>query len=130
MQQPLYRAVFSDKEPGFFEDDLPWQAQWYSETSLNEDKYERGGWYKTEEQAIQAAKQGRHNSDVLMGLIESGKTEISREELQELLRPEPMTGKEIVESGLLDRITDESLPDGGEWRDEQRKKRQQRRKKW
>lgn len=132
MQPPLYKAVYEKKDTyGFFEqDDLNWQAQWYSATSLNEDKYERGGWYRTEKEALEAAERGKRNSDTLMKLVESGTTDISREELQALLRPEPMTGKEIVESGLLDEITDESLPDGGEWRDEQRKKRQQRRKKW
>jgi hypothetical protein len=125
---PEFRAFYSDKEPGLFEDDLPWQAQWHDERSLNEDKYERGGWYRTEAEAIEAAKRGKATSHALLKLVESGRTEISREELAELLKPEPMTSKEIVESGLLDEIKDESLPDGGEWREEQQKKWQQRNK--
>lgn len=124
-----FRAIFSDKEPGVFEDDLPWQAQWYDEKSRNEDKYERGGWYATEAEALEAAERGKATSNALTKLVASGKTEITREEFAELLTIEPMTGAEIVESGLLDEIADESLPDGGDWREEQQRKRQQR-KNW
>lgn len=58
----MYRAVYSDKDPNLFEDDLPYQAQWYWEHSTNEDKYERGGWYATESEAIEGAKRGREVS--------------------------------------------------------------------
>jgi hypothetical protein len=63
--QPEFRGVYEKKEQvGFFEqDNLNWQAQWYYEDSLNEDKYERGSWYATEEEAIEAAKRGKAISD-------------------------------------------------------------------
>jgi hypothetical protein len=50
------------------------------------------------------------------------------EELAELLKIEPMTGAEIVASGLMDSWANDDLPDGGSWREEQQKKRKERRK--
>jgi hypothetical protein len=61
--KPEFRAVYEDKEPGLFEDDLRWQAQWYDEKSLNPDKYERGGFYATEAEAIEGAKRGKEQAD-------------------------------------------------------------------
>lgn len=58
VEQPQLKAVYSDKEAGFFEDDLRWQAQWYSGTTHYPDGYERGGWYATEEQALAGAHRG------------------------------------------------------------------------
>jgi hypothetical protein len=52
----------------------------------------------------------------------------TEEELAELLKIEPMTGAEIVASGLMDSWTSNDLPDGGSWREEQQKKRKERRK--
>lgn len=55
---PELRAVYEDSEPGFFEDDLRWQAQWHYEHSRNADGYERGGFYATEAEALEAAARG------------------------------------------------------------------------
>lgn len=49
------------------------------------------------------------------------------EEVAELLRPvPPMSGKEIVESGLLAGPEDPTFPDGLTWVQEQRRKRHER----
>jgi hypothetical protein len=63
----MYRAVYVDsKKYGWVEqEELKWQAQWNSETSTNPDKYERGGYYATEEEAIEAAKRGKQMGDFL-----------------------------------------------------------------
>jgi hypothetical protein len=50
------------------------------------------------------------------------------EEVAELLKIEPMTGAEIVAAGLTGAWESENLPDGGEWREQQQKKRSERRK--
>lgn len=67
-----YRAVYLTQEDyGLFEqDELKYQAQWYDENSLNEDKYERGGFYATEAEAIEAAIMGKLNQVRLLSLIE------------------------------------------------------------
>lgn len=69
--QPGFKAVYEDsKTYGWVEQqELKWQAQWYYEKSLNEDKFERGGWYLTEEEAIEAAKRGKAISDSLYRMI-------------------------------------------------------------
>lgn len=67
--KPEFRAVYSDAPPGLFEDDLHWQAWWYDENSQNEDKYERGGWYATEAEAIDAAKRGKVINDLLKRIL-------------------------------------------------------------
>jgi hypothetical protein len=61
-----YKAVYEKKEQyGLFQqDDLNWQAQWYYGHSINTDKYERGGWYRTEKEALEAAKQGKEIFDL------------------------------------------------------------------
>jgi hypothetical protein len=48
---------------------------------------------------------------------------LSDAEIDELLRIEPMTGKEIVESGLLGGWEDKGITDSAAWIEEQRKKR-------
>jgi hypothetical protein len=50
------------------------------------------------------------------------------EELAELLKIEPMTGAEIVASGIVGAWENQGLPDGGVWREQQQKKRKERRK--
>jgi hypothetical protein len=71
-EQPEFKAVYEEREQvGFFEqDELNWQAQWYDEKSLNADKYERGGWYPTEAEAIEAAKRGKSESEAIRRLSE------------------------------------------------------------
>jgi hypothetical protein len=67
----MYRAIYQEKVSyGLFEqDNLKWQAQWHDENSLNPDKYERGGWYETEEQAIDAAKEGKRMSEFFRSIF-------------------------------------------------------------
>ena len=66
----MIRAIYEEKECGFFEqDNLNWQAQWYDEESLNADKWERGGWYATEEEALEGAKQGKLMSEFFRRLF-------------------------------------------------------------
>ena len=67
-----YRAVYLPQdEYGLFEqDELTYQAQWYDENSLNDDKYERGSFYATEAEAIEGAIMGKLNQDMLMSLVE------------------------------------------------------------
>jgi hypothetical protein len=69
--KPEFRAVYEDSERyGWVEqEELKWQAQWYSETSTNEDKYERGGWYATEAEALEAAKRGKATMEALRRMI-------------------------------------------------------------
>lgn len=57
----MYRAFYEDSERyGWVEqEEMKWQAQWFWEHSRNADKYERGGWYASEAEAIRAAKRGR-----------------------------------------------------------------------
>jgi hypothetical protein len=71
-EQPEFRAVYEDSERyGWVEqEELKWQAQWYDEKSLNVDKYERGGWYRTEAEAIEAAKRGKETGDMMRRLFE------------------------------------------------------------
>lgn len=72
-----YRAVYVDEEPGLFEDDLRWQAQWYSGTTYHKDGYERCSFYATEEEAIEAAKRAKANSDLMASLFEKGADDAS-----------------------------------------------------
>ena len=65
-----FRAVYSDKAPGLFEDDLRWQAQWHDADSLNPDKYERGGWYATDQEALAGAKRGKATAEMLRRLVD------------------------------------------------------------
>lgn len=67
-----YRGVYLPQEEyGLFEqEELKYQAQWYDENSLNEDKYERGGFYATEAEAIEGAIMGKLNQAMLLSLIE------------------------------------------------------------
>jgi hypothetical protein len=69
--KPEFRAVYEDSERyGWVEqEELKWQAQWYSETSTNEDKYERGGFYATEAEALEAAKRGKATMEALRRMI-------------------------------------------------------------
>lgn len=57
----MYRAFYEDSERyGWVEqEEMKWQAQWFWEHSANEDKFERGGWYASEKEAIEGAKRGR-----------------------------------------------------------------------
>jgi hypothetical protein len=66
-------------------------------------------------------------ANLLIDSVES-LSEWTDEELAELLKIEPMTGAEIVASGLMDAWESDDLPDGGIWRESQQKKRQERRK--
>ncbi len=51
----------------------------------------------------------------------------TNEELTELLQPvRPMTGKEIVDAGLLGGWADEGITDGATWIEEQRRKQRER----
>ena len=67
-----YKGVYLPQEDyGLFEqDELKYQAQWYDENSLNEDKYERGGFYATEAEAIEGAIMGKLNQAMLLSLVE------------------------------------------------------------
>ena len=65
-----YRAVRDDSPVGFTEqDELIWQAQYYSETSANEDKFERGGYYASPEDAIAGAKRGKATDNFFASLF-------------------------------------------------------------
>jgi hypothetical protein len=50
-----------------------------------------------------------------------------RDDLTQLLQPEPMTGREIVAAGLTGGWKDEGISDGAAWVQEQRRQRQERR---
>lgn len=50
------------------------------------------------------------------------------EELEELLRVEPLTGAEIVAAGLLGGWENKGITDSSEWVEEQRRKRQEGRR--
>lgn len=50
----------------------------------------------------------------------------TEEELAELLRPDPKTGAEIVEMGILGGWADMGITDGAEWVNEQKRKRQEK----
>ncbi len=52
---------------------------------------------------------------------------LTNEEIAEMLRPEPMTGAEIVAAGLTGGWADLGIPDGAEWVQEQRRKRREKR---
>jgi hypothetical protein len=71
-EQAEYKAVYEIREQyGLFEqDNLNWQAQWFDERSLNPDKYERGGWYATEAEALEAAKRGKEISESIRRFVE------------------------------------------------------------
>lgn len=51
----------------------------------------------------------------------------SEDELAEMLRVEPLTGKEIVEAGLTGGWRDLDIAEGAEWVAQQRRKRRERR---
>lgn len=57
---PETRAVYEDSATyGWVEQpELKWQAQWHYEHSRNADGYERGGFYATEAEALEAAARG------------------------------------------------------------------------
>lgn len=61
--KPEFMAVYEDGEAGLFEDDLRWQARWYDGNSYHPDGYQRGGYYATEEEAVQGAKRGKETQD-------------------------------------------------------------------
>jgi hypothetical protein len=67
--KPEFRGVYEDSAPGFFEDDLRWQAQWQWDNSRNADGYERGGYYASEAEAIEAAKRGKANMLAMLALF-------------------------------------------------------------
>lgn len=48
---------------------------------------------------------------------------LTDEEIADMLRPEPMTGTEIVAAGLTGGWADMGITDGAEWVQEQRRKR-------
>lgn len=50
------------------------------------------------------------------------------EQLAEMMKPEPMTGAEIVASGILGGWKDKGITDGAEWVNEQKRKRKERRR--
>lgn len=51
---PEYTAYHApDESP-----DYPYQARWYTGTTYHADGYERGGWYASEQEAIDGAKLG------------------------------------------------------------------------
>ena len=49
------------------------------------------------------------------------------DDLAALLKPEPMTGQEIVAAGLTGGWKDEGISDGAEWVQEQRQRRKEQR---
>lgn len=51
----------------------------------------------------------------------------SLDELEDLLKVEPMTGAQIVEAGLLGRWGDRGIINSSEWVEEQRRKRKAQR---
>ncbi|MCQ3930640.1 MAG: hypothetical protein DPW16_09275 [Chloroflexi bacterium] len=65
----------------------------------------------------------RQDKDVLPEDIEP----LTDEEIAEMLRPEPMTGAEIVAAGLTGGWADMGIADGAEWVQEQRRKRREKR---
>jgi hypothetical protein len=69
---PEIRAVYEDSEfYGWVEQpELKWQAQWYYENSANEDKYERGGFYASEAEALEGAKRGLATMRWMQSLFE------------------------------------------------------------
>jgi hypothetical protein len=71
-EQAEFKAVYEDSESyGLFkQEELRWQAQWYDASSPNDDKYERGGWYATEAEAIEGAKRGKAEAQSLRRWIE------------------------------------------------------------
>jgi hypothetical protein len=48
----------------------------------------------------------------------------SQQDLEDLLRPEPLTGREIVAAGLAGGWEDLGIPDGQTWVEAQRRRRQ------
>jgi hypothetical protein len=59
--------------------------------------------------------------------LEIPETPWTDEELAALMKPEPMTGAEIVAAGLTGGWRDLDIPDGATWVEEQRRKRKERR---
>src|SRR5260221_1513837 len=55
-------------------------------------------------------------------LTSSDEQPITQDELDELMRVEPMTGAEIVKAGLLGGWADEGITDSVAWVEEQRRK--------
>ena len=55
-------------------------------------------------------------------------TDWTEDELKWALQTTPMTGAEIVESGLLGGWEDKGISDGAAWVEEQRRKRRERRR--
>ncbi|MEM9954357.1 MAG: hypothetical protein AAF846_22290 [Chloroflexota bacterium] len=64
----IYRAVYVDEEPNLFDDDLRWQAQYFSGTTYHRDGYERCGFYATEQEAIEGAKRAKSLNDSMKAL--------------------------------------------------------------
>ena len=57
----------------FERDGWNWQAQWYDPDSLNDDKYEKGGYYATEAEAIKAARRGKAYQDFFTRLADESR---------------------------------------------------------
>lgn len=66
----MFRAVKTEEPAGWIEqEEFCWQAQHYDAKSLNEEPWERGSYYETPEQAIEAAKEGKRMSDMFSSLF-------------------------------------------------------------
>lgn len=62
----LYRAVKTDEQAGFFEqDNLVWQAQYF-----DANRWQRGAYYETADQAIEGARRGKQTADLFNSLFD------------------------------------------------------------
>lgn len=51
-------------------DNSMWQAQWYDVDSLNDDCYERGGFYRNTKDALEGARRGKLTQDRFKSLFD------------------------------------------------------------
>ena len=64
-----YKAVKTDEPAGWIEqEELCWQALYFSGSSYNRDGYERSSYYETEQKAVEAAKEAERIGNQLSHL--------------------------------------------------------------